>query len=123
MRGAIGENSGMPGLYDALGGNDGCRNLSEAFYAQVARDPILSPLFPKHIQCAIDAFAAFLNQFLGGPSEYSERRWSLSLREVHLRFKIGPEEREAWLKTMQKEKEAHGSRSSSDPHFAGTAKR
>ena len=102
MTGAIGENSGMPGLYDALGGNDGCRNLSEAFYAHVARDPILSPLFPKHIQCAIDAFAAFLNQFLGGPSEYSERRWWLSLHESHLRFKIGLKERNAWMKCMSR---------------------
>ncbi len=29
---------------------------------------------------------------------------------------------EAWIKTMQKEKEARGSRSS-DPHYAGTGKR
>src|SRR5260370_7206724 len=102
MTGAIGENNGMSGLYHALGGKDGCRQLSEAFYAHVAQDPILSPLFPAHMRCAIDAFAAFLNQFLGGPSEYSERRWWLSLHESHLRFKIGLRERNAWVKCMSR---------------------
>ncbi len=92
----------MPGLYDALGGRDGCRKLSEAFYARVSQDPILSPLFPKHIQCAINAFAAFLVQFLGGPNEYSEGRWWLSLHESHMRFKIGLKERNAWVKCMTK---------------------
>jgi len=31
----------------------------------------------------------------GGPSEDSQRRWWLSLRESHLRFKIGDRERKA----------------------------
>jgi truncated hemoglobin YjbI len=90
----------MPGLYEALGGRDGCRKLSEAFYARVARDPVLSPLFPTHFRCPIESFAAFLIQFLGGPCEYSERYWSPSLYESHLRFKIGRREKEAWMKTM-----------------------
>jgi len=91
---------GEPELYDALGGSAGCHKLSEMFYARVARDPILSTLFPGHLKCTIDAFAAFLVQFLGGPSEYSERRWWLSLHESHLRFKIGRQERNAWMKRM-----------------------
>jgi truncated hemoglobin YjbI len=99
----MGENIGMPGepvLYDALGGRAGCHKLSEMFYARVAQDRILRPLFPGHLKCTIDAFAAFLVQFLGGPSEYSERRWWLSLHESHLRFKIGRKERDAWMKCM-----------------------
>jgi ankyrin repeat protein len=44
--------------------------------------------------------AAFLIQFFGGPCEYAQRRWSLSLREAHLRFAIGRKEREAWLNNM-----------------------
>ncbi len=87
-------------LYNALGGRDGCRRLSEMFYARVALDPILSPLFPAHFRCAIEAFAAFLTQFLGGPCEYSQRHWSPSLYESHLRFKIGQKERDAWMKNM-----------------------
>src|SRR5438876_299561 len=90
-----------PNLYDALGGKSACRRLAVAFYARVERDPLLRPLFPgKSFTCAIEAFAAFLAQFLGGPSEDSQRRWWLSLRESHLRFQIGDRERKAWLANM-----------------------
>src|SRR5947208_15686333 len=90
-----------PSLYETLGGKAGCRRLAVAFYARVERDPILRPLFPgKTFTCAIEEFAAFLAQFLGGPSEDSQRRWWLSLRESHLRFQIGDRERTAWLANM-----------------------
>ena len=83
-------------LYQAIGGAVTCRNLSAAFYARVGRDPVLRPLFPgKTHKCAIEAFSAFLAQFLGGPPEDAQRRWWLSLRESHLRFKIGQKERDA----------------------------
>jgi truncated hemoglobin YjbI len=89
------------GVYQAIGGTATCRKLSTAFYARVQRDPILRPLFPgKTLKCAIEEFAAFLAQFLGGPPEDAQRRWWLSLRESHLRFKIGQEERDAWMKNM-----------------------
>jgi len=90
-------------LYQAMGGTTACRKLSVAFYALVKRDPLLRPLFPgKTLTCAIEEFAAFLTQFLGGPSQDSQRRWWLSIRESHLRFKIGPKERDAWMKNMVK---------------------
>jgi truncated hemoglobin YjbI len=89
------------GLYQAVGGTATCRQLSTAFYARVQRDPVLRPLFPgKTLKCAIEEFAAFLAQFLGGPPEDAQRRWWLSLRESHLRFKIGQRERDAWMKNM-----------------------
>ena len=88
-------------LYESIGGAEGCQKLSVAFYARVARDPVLSPIFPKSFHCAIPAFAAYLSQFLGGGAEYSGRRWYLSLREAHARFKIGAREREAWLALMR----------------------
>src|ERR1700730_3958030 len=90
-------------LYHAIGGTATCRKLSAAFYARVARDSVLRPLFPgKTLNCAIEEFAAFLAQFLGGPSEDAQRRWWLSLRESHLRFKIGQKERVAWISNMLK---------------------
>ncbi len=88
-------------LYELIGGKASCRRLSVAFYARVAKDPILRPLFPgKSFKCAIEQFTAFLAQFLGGPSEDAQPRWWLSLHESHMRFKIGPEERAAWMKNM-----------------------
>ena len=90
-------------LFEAIGGSAKCRELSLAFYARVAKDSTLRPLFPgKTLKCAAEAFAAFLAQFLGGPSEDAQRRWWLSLRESHLRFQIGQKEREAWIGNMTK---------------------
>jgi truncated hemoglobin YjbI len=88
-------------LYEAVGGTEGCLKLAEAFYGRVGRDPMLRPLFPgKSLRCAIEAFAAFLVQFLGGPEQDSQRRWWVSLGESHRRFRIGPKERNAWMKNM-----------------------
>jgi hemoglobin len=88
-------------LFEAIGGSPKCRELSTAFYARVGKDPTLRPLFPgKSHKCAIEAFAAFLAQFLGGPSAEARRRWWLSLRESHLRFQIGQKERHAWTELM-----------------------
>ena len=88
-------------LFEAIGGADTCRKLSKAFYARVDRDPLLRPLFPgTTLRCAIDAFAAFLVQFLGGPSEDSQRRWWVSLHESHRRFRIEQRHRDAWMRQM-----------------------
>ena len=88
-------------LYAAMGKREGCHRLSVAFYSRVERDPLLRPLFPgTTFTCAIAEFSAFLAQFLGGPSEDSQRRWWLSLGESHQRFKIGAKERAAWMSNM-----------------------
>ena len=89
-------------MLEALGGEDGCRRLSAAFYARVGKDPVLRPFFPgKSLRCATEEFAAFLIQFLGGDEEQTQFRWWLSLRESHARFQIGPNARRAWLRNME----------------------
>ncbi|HEV2445166.1 MAG TPA: hypothetical protein VGS58_04570, partial [Candidatus Sulfopaludibacter sp.] len=88
-------------LYESIGGLEGCRKLSVAFYARVARDPLLIPIFPGSFHCAIEALARFLAQFLDGPPVYSPQRWHLSLREAHWRFRIGQKERNAWIRNMR----------------------
>jgi hemoglobin len=90
-------------LYAAVGGAATCRALATAFYARVAQDPLLRPLFPgTTFTCAIEEFAAFLTQLLGGPPEATQRRQWLSLRDSHRRFAIGPQERDAWLQQMNR---------------------
>jgi len=84
-----------------MGGAAKCFELAAAFYGRVDDDPVLHPLFPgKTHRCAIEAFAAFLVQFLGGPAAETQHRYRLSLRESHHRFQIGPKERDAWMKQM-----------------------
>jgi hemoglobin len=88
-------------LLASLGGEEGCKRLSSAFYTRVGKDAVLRPLFPgKTLRCATAEFAAFLIQFLGGDEDQTQYRWWLSLRESHARFQIGPAERRAWLKHM-----------------------
>jgi hemoglobin len=89
-------------LLEALGGEEGCRSLSAAFYARVGKDPVLRPFFPgKSLRCATEEFAAFLIQFLDGDEKQTQHRWWLSLRESHARFQIGPDARRAWLGHME----------------------
>jgi truncated hemoglobin YjbI len=61
----------------------------------------LRPFFPgRSLHCATEEFAAFLVQFLGGPSEDSQWRRHLALRESHRRLKIVERHREVWLHLM-----------------------
>src|SRR5581483_6828413 len=88
-------------LFQVIGGSAGCRRLAEAFYAGVKHDSVLRRFFPgKSMTCAIEAFSAFLVQFLGGPSDDACRRYWVSLQESHLRFRIGRRERNAWMQQM-----------------------
>lgn len=89
------------GLLEELGGEAGCRRLAERFYGRVGTDAVLRPLFPgKSLRCATEEFAAFLVQFLVGDEEATQKRWWVSLRESHARFRIGARERKAWLALM-----------------------
>ena len=100
--GTIASMSARSPLLEALGGEEGCRRLSAAFYARVGKDPVLRPFFPgKSLRCATEEFAAFLIQFLGGDENQTQYRWWLSLRESHARFQIGPNARRAWLRHME----------------------
>jgi truncated hemoglobin YjbI len=88
-------------MLESLGGEAGCQLLSKEFYARVATDPLLRPLFPgKSLRCATEEFAAFLIQFLGGDESQTQYRWRLSLRGSHARFRLSPAHRSAWLKNM-----------------------
>lgn len=91
-----------PCLHQAVGGTETWRCLSEVFYGRVAHDPRIRHLFPgKSFHCAIEELTAFLAQLFGGPSGDTQRRWWLSLRESHQRFRIGQDERTAWLENMR----------------------
>lgn len=89
-------------LLEAFGGEAGCQRLAAGFYARVAGDAELKPLFPgKSLRCATEEFAAFLIQFLDGDEEMTQYRWWLSLRESHARFRITESQRLAWLRQME----------------------
>ena len=91
-----------PGFYDAVGGEPTFRKLVDTFYAGVADDPVLRPLYPEaDLAPAADRLRMFLEQYWGGPSTYSEQRGHPRLRMRHAPFKVGPTERDAWLTRMR----------------------
>jgi hemoglobin len=91
-----------PSFYDAVGGHETIRRLVDVFYAGVADDPILRPLYPEEdLGPAADRFRLFLEQYWGGPRTYSDTRGHPRLRMRHAPFRVGPAERDAWLRNMR----------------------
>jgi hemoglobin len=89
-------------FYEAVGGEETFRRLVAHFYAGVAEDPVLRPLYPEDdLSGAEERLRLFLIQYWGGPSTYSERRGHPRLRMRHVPFAIGPEQRAAWLARMR----------------------
>ena len=88
-------------LYDRVGGEAFFTELVERFYAGVANDPRLRPLYPADLGPPISHLALFLVQYWGGPRTYSEQRGHPRLRMRHMRFQIGQPERDAWLEHMR----------------------
>ena len=87
-------------VYDAVGGRPFFVDLVDGFYAGVAADPVLRPLYPEDLTDARRHLAGFLVQYWGGPPTYSEERGHPRLRMRHAPFAIGHAERDAWLRHM-----------------------
>jgi hemoglobin len=91
-------------VYEAAGGEATFTALVERFYAGVADDPVLRPLYPGDptmFAAAADHLRLFLVQYWGGPGWYSERRGHPRLRMRHTPFAIGRRERDAWMGHMR----------------------
>ncbi len=88
-------------LYERVGGDAYFEALVDRFYAGVETDPLLRPLYPKSLEAPRRHLALFLAQYWGGPQTYSAERGHPRLRMRHVRFRIGPAEREAWLRHMR----------------------
>ncbi|HZE38545.1 MAG TPA: globin [Stackebrandtia sp.] len=90
-------------FYAAVGGTDTFRKLVDEFYAGVADDPVLRPMYPEaDLGPAADRLRMFLEQYWGGPHAYSDQRGHPRLRMRHAPFTIGPCERDAWLHHMRR---------------------
>jgi hemoglobin len=88
-------------VFEAAGGEQTFRLLVARFYAGVASDPILRPVYPEaDLSGATERLTLFLIQYWGGPNTYSRERGHPRLRLRHLPFAIGQRERDAWLGHM-----------------------
>jgi hemoglobin len=90
-----------PTFYDAVGGAETFRTLVSMFYELVRDDEVLRPMYPDDdLQGAEDRLRMFLEQYWGGPRTYSDQRGHPRLRMRHAPFRIGPIQRDAWLRCM-----------------------
>jgi hemoglobin len=89
-------------VWESVGGDAVFRQIVDRFYAGVALDPILRPLYPEEdLSGARERLSGFLIQYWGGPTTYSEQRGHPRLRMRHAGWVIGDRERDAWLTHMR----------------------
>ena len=89
-------------LYERAGGTPFFESLVARFYAAVATDPILRPVYPEaDLAPATRRLTLFLIQYWGGPTTYDDERGHPRLRMRHAPFAIGPAERDRWLQHMR----------------------
>ena len=92
----------MSSFYEEMGGEAFFTDLVSQFYAQVALDPILRPMYPEgDLKAAALRLQWFLEQYWGGPSTYQENRGHPRLRMLHAEFHINLAAHDAWLKAMR----------------------
>jgi len=89
-------------FYEKVGGQKIFSQLISHFYALVAVDPILRPMYPdSDLKAAALRLQMFLEQYWGGPTTYSEQRGHPRLRMRHAPFHISRVEHDAWINCMQ----------------------
>ena len=98
------DEDGTATLFELVGGEPFFRRLVDTFYDGVAADEVLVRLYPEapDLRGARQRLRLFLVQYWGGPTTYSDQRGHPRLRQRHLPFHIGREERDHWLEHMSR---------------------
>ena len=88
-------------LYEAVGGIDALRRLSNTFYEGVLADPLLEPVFANFTRTHIEHVAIWLAEVFGGPARFTaEFGGHQALLRAHLGLSITEEQRTRWLELM-----------------------
>ena len=89
-------------VYELIGGHDTFARLVHRFYAGIATDELLRPMYPEQdLGPAEDRLRMFLEQYWGGPHTYSEQRGHPRLRMRHVPYHIDEAARDRWLHHMR----------------------
>ncbi len=89
-------------FYAQVGGHDTFVRLVDRFYAGVAQDPVLAPMYPPdELPAARRRLTMFLEQYWGGPTTYSAERGHPRLRMRHAPFRVDADARDRWLAHMR----------------------
>jgi hemoglobin len=88
--------------FEAFGGHETFARLVERFYAGVATDELLRPMYPEEdLGPAAERLRLFLEQYWGGPTTYSDERGHPRLRMRHGPYSVTPAARDRWLLHMR----------------------
>ena len=112
------QNGRVTTFYDEIGGMETIRTIVSAFYAGVAEDETLRPLYPEaDLGPAEERLTLFLAQYWGGPTTYSERRGHPRLRMRHAPYAVTPHARDRWLHHFRAGLDAAGLTPEQDQRF------
>jgi hemoglobin len=93
-------------VFDVVGGTPFFVALVDRFYENVAADPLLRPMYPDDLAGPKARLAAFLVQYWGGPTHYSDARGHPRLRMRHAPYRVDTPARDAWFAHMRAAVEA-----------------
>ena len=92
-------------------GEEGIRELSNAFYDSMASRPEAAGLRAMHasdLSPMKQKLAEYLTGWMGGPPLYVDKYGTVCMTSPHEPYHIGPEERDQWLLCMDKALEQIG---------------
>jgi hemoglobin len=87
-------------LYEQVGGQPFFERLVDGFYAAIAQDELLRPMYPEDLTESKRTMVLFLCQYWGGPTTYMQERGHPRLRMRHVPFSITKKARDAWIVAM-----------------------
>lgn len=89
-------------MFEQIGGHATFEKLVRRFYAGIRTDEVLRPMYPDDdLEGAVWRLTAFLEQYWGGPTTYSDQRGHPRLRARHQPFTVNPDARDRWLGHMR----------------------
>ncbi len=89
-------------FFDAVGGHATFERIVSRFYEGVKSDDLLRPMYPEDdMEGAVWRLTAFLEQYWGGPTTYSDQRGHPRLRMRHQPFHVNPDARDRWVFHMR----------------------
>ncbi|MEZ4334154.1 MAG: group II truncated hemoglobin [Myxococcota bacterium] len=91
--------------YRAAGEQSGLTRLVDAFYRIMDELPEakdIRRMHPRDLTEARDKLTRFLCGWLNGPRLYSQKYGPIHIPRSHAHLRIGPRERDAWLRCMER---------------------
>ena len=86
-------------------GNEGIRELTDAFYDLMDTLPEAADVRAMHadnLEPMKEKLAEYLTGWMGGPPLYADKYGTVCMTSPHEPFHIGPKERDQWLLCMDK---------------------